>query len=721
MPFTIDTVTPKVSAIAASPNSGDENTGNVITLTVTMSESVTVTGTPALLLNDGGTATYQSGSGSNMLVFAATVANAQNVPTLAVTGNNLNGSSIAVSDAAGNPADLSGANVGFPGLAIGATVESVASSPSSGDLGAGKPVTISVTMSEPVTVTGGTPTLSLNDGGTATYKSGSGTNVLNFSYTVGAVGSGQNTPALAVTQFNTKTAKVYDSGLPADTADLSGATAFTNGPKIDTTAPTVLSVAANPANGDLDAGKSVTLTVTFSEAVTVNSSAGSPTLNLNDGGKATYGGGSGANSLTFTYVVAGGQNTADLAVTALAPNGATIKDLAGNTAVLTGAATNPPGILKIDTLAPKITSISANPANADLGAGKSVTLTVKFSEAVTVGGLTPATTPFLTLNDLGTATYTGGSGTTTLTFVYTIAAGQNTPDLTVTGLNLNGATIQDGAGNDAVLSGAVANPSGTLKIDTTPPTVTSVVSSPATGEVTSGQLVTISFGMSEAVTVTGTPVLLLNDGATASYDKAKSNATTAVFDYKVASSQVTTDLVISGIKLASTSAIKDLAGNAANLAGAAATANLGLQVNTAAAGAAGPSGGNVSITGATALDLFGPATGSVTFATGSTGTLELVDSQDFAGTVAGLAAGNHLDLADIAFGAGTKLGYTPNGGNTGGTLSITDGTHTANLALLGSYVAANFAMSSDGNGGTVVVDPPAGSSTNPQGLASAHQ
>jgi hypothetical protein len=162
-------------------------------------------------------------------------------------------------------------------------------------------------MSEPVTVTGGTPTLSLNDGGTATYKSGSGTNVLNFSYTVGAVGSGQNTPALAVTQFNTKTAKVYDSGLPADTADLSGATAFTNGPKIDTTAPTVLSVAANPANGDLDAGKSVTLTVTFSEAVTVNSSAGSPTLNLNDGGKATYGGGSGANSLTFTYVVAGGR------------------------------------------------------------------------------------------------------------------------------------------------------------------------------------------------------------------------------------------------------------------------------------------------------------------------------------------------------------------------------------------------------------------------------
>ena len=40
-------------------------------------------------------------------------------------------------------------------------------------------------MSEAVTVTG-TPTLTLNDGGTATYTGGSGTNALTFSYTVGA-------------------------------------------------------------------------------------------------------------------------------------------------------------------------------------------------------------------------------------------------------------------------------------------------------------------------------------------------------------------------------------------------------------------------------------------------------------------------------------------------------------------------------------------------------
>ena len=45
----------------------------------------------------------------------------------------------------------------------------------------------------------GTPTLSLNDGGTATYAGGSGTNALTFSYTVA---SGQTTSALAVTGVN---------------------------------------------------------------------------------------------------------------------------------------------------------------------------------------------------------------------------------------------------------------------------------------------------------------------------------------------------------------------------------------------------------------------------------------------------------------------------------------------------------------------------------------
>jgi hypothetical protein len=68
--------------------------------------------------------------------------------------------------------------------------------------------------------------------------------------------------------------------------------------------------------------------------------------------------------------------------------------------------------------------------------------------------------------------------------------------------------------------------------------------------------------------------------------------------------------------------------------------------------------------------------------------------------------GNDLDLADIAFGGTTTLGYTPNNTNTGGMLSVSDGTHTANLAFLGNYMAANFAIAGDGHGGTLVTDGP---------------
>jgi hypothetical protein len=211
--------------------------------------------------------------------------------------------------------------------------------------------------------------------------------------------------------------------------------------------------------------------------------------------------------------------------------------------------------------------------------------------------------------------------------------------------------------------------------------------------------------MGEKVSVAGSPILLLNDGGTASYDPAHSSASKLVFDYTVASGQVTTDLAVSGIELTSPSAIADLAGNAANLAGAG--ANLGLQVNTKSTGAAGPSGGNFTVTDGTDLQLFGPSTANVTFEAGGTGTLNLDASTEFAGTVAGLATGNSLDLSDIGFGAGLTLGYAPNSGNTGGVLTVNDGVHTANIALLGQYAASSFVAASDGHGGTLITDPPA--------------
>ena len=470
---------------------------------------------------------------------------------------------------------------------------------------------------------------------------------------------------------------------------------------LDTTAPTVTGVSDNPANGDLDAGKTVILTVGFSEKVRV--SGGTPSLALNDGGKATYTGGSNTNALTFRYTVAAGQNINDLAVNGLVLNGATISDAAGNNAVLSGAATNLAGTLQIDTTAPTIASITASgtgisAGNGDLDAGKTVMLAVDFSENVIVSG-----TPTLKLNDGGTATYTGGSGTGELTFAYTVAAGQNTPDLAVNRLDLNGGSIEDAAGNDAVLSGAALNPPGVLQIDTTAPTVTNVVTSPSSGEVTTGHLVQITLDTSEAVNVLGTPQLLLNDGATAGYDAALSSAKALVFDYAVGTHEVTRNLAISGVELSSSTAITDAAGNAAMLSGAGAD-DLDLSINSWGHGNAGPGVGDFTIGGNAALELFGPSTADLLFAPGSGGLLKLDNSARFYGTVSGLAPGNSLDLGDIAYQGSATPGYTPIG-SSAGILTVSEGNHAANVLLLGNYAAGSFVASNDGHGGTLITDP----------------
>jgi hypothetical protein len=71
----------------------------------------------------------------------------------------------------------------------------------------------------------------------------------------------------------------------------------------------------------------------------------------------------------------------------------------------------------------------------------------------------------------------------------------------------------------------------------------------------------------------------------------------------------------------------------------------------------------------------------------------------------GMSGKDTIDFADID---PTKVQPPSfNGDSTGGTLAVSDGKHSANIALLGNYMASVFVASSDGHGGTSVVDPPA--------------
>jgi hypothetical protein len=93
---------------------------------------------------------------------------------------------------------------------------------------------------------------------------------------------------------------------------------------------------------------------------------------------------------------------------------------------------------------------------------------------------------------------------------------------------------------------------------------------------------------------------------------------------------------------------------------------------------------------------------AVTF-DGTGGELQLFQSQAFTNTITGFSASGatSLDLRDIGFvGSGEA---TFSGTVSGGTLTVTDGTHTAHIFLSGDYLGDTFTASSDGNGGTGVV------------------
>jgi hypothetical protein len=113
---------------------------------------------------------------------------------------------------------------------------------------------------------------------------------------------------------------------------------------------------------------------------------------------------------------------------------------------------------------------------------------------------------------------------------------------------------------------------------------------------------------------------------------------------------------------------------------------------------------NHTIASGATLTLTTAATGTDTFA-GKSGTLVLDDASGFRGKIAGFGGKDLVDLADIGFGSNTTLGFAENG-STGGELKVGDGIHTANIALLGNYMASTFAIASDGHGGTLITDVP---------------
>jgi autotransporter-associated beta strand protein len=114
-------------------------------------------------------------------------------------------------------------------------------------------------------------------------------------------------------------------------------------------------------------------------------------------------------------------------------------------------------------IAPTITNVSSSTANGTYKIGDVITINVQFDATVNVTG-----TPTLTLETGATdrvLSYVSGSGTNTLSFSYTVQAGDISADLdyvSTSALSLNGGSIQDGANQSAVLTLAAPGAAGSL-------------------------------------------------------------------------------------------------------------------------------------------------------------------------------------------------------------------------------------------------------------------
>ena len=345
-------------------------------------------------------------------------------------------------------------------LAVSLVAISSATNIQSGILNAGDSLTVTVTMSEPTTVSG-TPQIGLQIGNTtvqADYASGSGSTDLLFVY---MIQTGQTDPDGISIDADSLT---LNNGSLTDTAGNNStlthiAVVANSSYKVDTTAPTISSVAAGwgpslNATEDDSVGTVAVVTSGVENGQTV-------TIVLNG---TNYTGTISNNSTSVAIAAADLQALINGSNYTLKTN---VSDVAGNVATENTATS-----FSVDTTAPTVSSISISSAintqSGILNAGDSVTVTSTMSEPTTVSG-----TPQISLQ-IGSTTvqadYASGSGSTDLLFVYVIQAGQTDPDgisIDADSLTFNNGSLTDTAGNNATLTHTAVVANSSYKVDTT--------------------------------------------------------------------------------------------------------------------------------------------------------------------------------------------------------------------------------------------------------------
>jgi DNA/RNA endonuclease G (NUC1)/fibronectin type 3 domain-containing protein len=333
---------------------------------------------------------------------------------------------------------------------------------------------------------------------------------------------------------------------------------------VSTPPPAVASISrANPSPTNATA---VDYTVTFDQSVTgVDASDFTLKTLLASTATGTIGTVTGSGS-TYTVPITGitgeGSFRLDLNASPTISNGFGV-------AATTGFTTGETYV--IDVTAPTVTTVAV-PAGDTYGLGKTLAFVVSFSEAVVVD---TSGVPQLSIG-IGSgsvpASYVSGSGTTDLTFSYTIPSGASDSDgITVGGtIAANGGTIKDLAGNSANLNlNSVGSTAGVF-VDGIPPSIASVTL-PANGTHRAGQNLDFTITFSENVivdTTGGTPALpiTLDTGSTVNATYLSGSGTPAlVFRYTIASGNADPNGIEVGIFTSGGGTIRDVGKNDAVL------------------------------------------------------------------------------------------------------------------------------------------------------------
>ena len=534
--------TPRVATSTAVPSSGYYTEGDRIRIEIPMTTRVAYTSRPTLIIdfsdNGGGRETAnetppgQNSFTGSILTFDYTV-RAGDEGTISVT---LNGQ-FTVED--GTRVVLGGAR-SLPSSyrvdARGPALDSVRITSNAGaddTYKAGDTIIVTAEFTEPVVRTSRTadPTLEIEVGENSrpmtlqSPSSDAGGDTWVFRYLVVA---GDN---------DADGVSILANALDGDLEDAAGneasiahsAVSASTSHKVDTQGPSVTAVDVTGAGDDnlFLEGDKITATVTFDEEVEVETrGTNAVRVRFNIGTEpqtATYAGGGGTETLTFTYdVVAGDSGQISLPADALQGE---VEDAAGNEAEGTLALSGGP--YTVDASAPMLVgapSISSAPRTGDTYAvDETITLQVRFDEPVMVTG-EPRLPIQVGPRPRNIVLYTSGSGTDTLTFSYTVRNGDTDDDgvsVDANALRLPaGAAIADVNGLTAAIEHGALDDQPGHKVDAIAPGIESVAitSTPATDDAyLIDETIEVTVTFSEDIATDGTPTLdlMVGDGVRA--------------------------------------------------------------------------------------------------------------------------------------------------------------------------------------------------------------